>query len=102
MPTNRRFRHFNTLRVRLVLWSLLVNAILLIVFGGGIWLVLRQVQYRQVNDTLQLSAAQLSASIDFSNGQLIVPADDAIVLANRSMFAWIINDAGHLDCTTGQ
>src|ERR1043166_7644957 len=67
------FSRFNTLRVRLVLWSMLVNALLLIAFGGGIWLALRQVQYRQVSDTLQLSAVQLSASIDVINGKMTVP-----------------------------
>ena len=96
------FSQFSTLRVRLVLWSMLVNALLLVAFGGGIWLALRQVQYRQVNDTLQLSAAQLSAAIDSDNGQLTVPADDVSALANRGVFAWIINDSGHVDMTTGQ
>ncbi len=92
----------NTLRVRLVLWSMLVNALLLIAFGGGIWFALRQVQYRQINDMLQLSAAQLAASIDANNGQLTIPPDDVAVLASRSVFAWVINDIGHVDLTIGQ
>lgn len=96
-----KIRQFSTLRVRLVLWSMLVNAFLLIVFGSGIWLVLRQVQFRQINDTLQLSAAQLSTAIDYNNGTLTVPADDVTVLANRGVFAWFINASGHLDFTTG-
>jgi signal transduction histidine kinase len=98
----RTLKQFSTLRVRLVLWSMLVNAFLLIAFGGGIWLALRQVQYRQVNDMLQLSAAQLSAATDLSNGQLIVPADDVAVLTNRGVFAWVINGTGHVDLTIGQ
>ncbi|MHB8627221.1 MAG: sensor histidine kinase [Aggregatilineales bacterium] len=98
----QRVNRLNTLRVRLVVWSMAVNALLLIAFGSGIWLALRQVQLRQIDDTLQLSAAQLAATIDSNNGQSTVSPEDVAMLANRGVFAWIINDTGKADLTTGQ
>lgn len=98
----RNLSRLSTLRVRLVLWSMLVNALLLIAFGSGILLALRQIQYRQLNDMLQLSAAQLAASIDANNGQLTAPPDDVAVLASRGVFAWVINGVGTVDLTIGQ
>ncbi len=97
----KRFSRANTLRVRLVLWSMAVNALLLMAFGGGIWLVLRQVQDHQVNDTLQLSASQLASVIDANNGQLTAPPDDVASLTSRGVFAWIVNTAGQVDMVIG-
>ena len=92
----------NTLRMHVVFWSMFVNGLLLISFGSGVWLVLRQVQNRQVNDTLQLSAAQIEAAVDSSNGHLIIPPDDQTTLSDRGLFSWIINDSGAVDVATGQ
>jgi len=95
-------RQLNTLRFRLVLWSMLVNAVLLLGLGAGLWWGLRQLDSNQIDNTLQLSAAQLSAAVDMVDGRLGVPIDDAATLINRGVFAWVVNSSGELDTTLGR
>src|SRR2546421_8906702 len=95
-------KRFRTLRIRLVLWSLLVNAMLLCLLGIGLWWGLRRIQSSQIDNTLQLSASELAAAVDVVNGDLAVPASDVGALNNQSIFAWIVDSTGQVDATIGR
>lgn len=95
-------RKFNTLRVRLVLWTVLINAVLLIALGSGGWIWLRRVQNQELNDTLKLTAAQLAAAVDLVDGQVIVPASDTATLLERGVFGWVVDNTGEVRATIGR
>ncbi|MGI8588582.1 MAG: sensor histidine kinase [Chloroflexia bacterium] len=92
---------FSTLRGRLVGWSLLVNALILGAFGGGLWFTLHQVQDQQLSTTLQISVAQLAAAADVTAGRANVPASDAAAATGRGLFAWIVDQGGRVQATIG-
>jgi len=81
---------------------MLVNAVLLGLLGGLAWIVLRQSQTRQLDDTLQLSAAQLVAAVDVTNGRLSVPPTDALVMTERGLFAWVLDSSEQINSTIGR
>jgi heavy metal sensor kinase len=92
----------HTLRVRLVLWSLLVNALLLIGLGVGVGLVLRQIQYRQMDDRLRVSAAELARSVQMNNSQVTIRQGELTELADRGVFGWVVDPAGKILKAFGQ
>ncbi len=91
-----------TLRVRLVLWSLLVNALLLIGLGVGVGLVLRQIQYQQMDDRLHVSAAELTRSVEIDDLQVNIRPNELTELADRGVFGWVVDPAGRVLKTFGQ
>lgn len=93
---------FNTLRVRLVLWTVLINAVLLVVLGGGGWVLLQRQQNQELNDTLKLTAAQLAAAVDVVDGRVDVPASDTETLIERGVFGWVIDSDGVVRATIGR
>ena len=95
-------RKFNTLRVRLVLWTVLINAVLLIALGSGGWIWLRRVQNQEINDTLKLTAAQLAAAVDLVDGQVVVPTSDTATLLERGVFGWVVDNTGEVRATIGR
>ena len=97
----RQRRSLNTLRIRLTLWSLVVNALLLMAFGLGVWLILRQVQNRQIDETLQLSASQLVDG-DELNRRTTIPDDHLTALEGRGIVLWVIDPDGNVIQSTGQ
>ena len=92
---------FNTLRTRLVLWIMLINTLLLAVLVTAGWILLRREQDVALNNTLKLSATQLTTAVDLVDGQLIVSADEAAVLAERGVFGWVVNTQGKVHGTIG-
>ena len=95
-------RRPRTLRARLVLWTVLVNAVLLTLLSGVAWIVLRQLQSRQIDDVLQLSAAQLTASVDVTNGRLSVPSGDTAAMTARGVFVWVLDGSNQVNATIGR
>ncbi len=91
-----------TLRARLVLWTMLVNALLLVFLCGLAWVVLRQLQSRQLDDILQLSAAQLASAVDVTGGQLSIPAGDTEILTARGVFVWLLDSTNRINATIGR
>ena len=94
-------RKFNTLRTRLVLWIMLINTVLLAVLVGVGWLVLRREQNAVLDNTLKLSATQLTTAVDKVDGRLTASADEAAVLAERGVFGWIVDPYGKVQGTVG-
>ena len=93
---------FNTLRVRLVLWTMAINAFLLLVLGGLGWIVLRRDQDQALNDTLELSAAQLIAAVDVAYGNFTVPADDATALIERGIWGLVLDPSDRVNVVVGK
>ena len=91
-----------SLRARLVLWSLCVNALLLIGLGAGILFVFSRLQANQTDAALQLGASQLAAVIDLDQGHLTVPDEDAALLTGRGFFIWVFNIDGKQDVAIGR
>jgi signal transduction histidine kinase len=85
---------FNTLRTRLILWIMLINTALLAVLVGAGWLLLRREQDAALNNTLKLSATQLTTAVDKHDDQLVASADEVAVLAERGVFGWIVDTRG--------
>jgi len=94
-------RHLRKLRVRLVLWTVIIEAVLLLVFSGVFILVLRNEQNSQIEETLRLSASQLNAVVDVRGDQYIVAPDETTYLRTRGVFAWILTPAGALGGSVG-
>ena len=95
-------RKFNTLRARLVLWTMAVNAVLLLLLGGTGWIVLRRGQDQALNETLKLTAAQLAAAVDVVDGRIMLPASDTATLLERGVFGWVMDNAGEVRATIGR
>lgn len=91
----------NTLRARLVLWTMAINGLLLFVLGGTGWIVLLRAQDQALSQTLELSAAQLIAAVDVTNGSVSVPASDAAALIERGVSGWMIDRADHAAAVVG-
>jgi signal transduction histidine kinase len=91
-----------SLRARLVLWTMLINAVMLTLLSGLVWGVLWQSQNYQLNDTLQLSAAQLIAAVDVTNGRLSVPPSDAVAMRERGVWVWVLDTSSQVNATIGR
>jgi len=96
----------NKLRVQLVLWTVTLEAILLLVFALILIFALQNSQNQQINETLRLSAAQMNAVVDVAadNGvsRYVIPAEDTAVLRGRGVLVWILNPDGMIAATVGE
>jgi signal transduction histidine kinase len=90
-----------TLRVRLVLWSIALEAVLLLGFSVALTLSLRSVQMKSVDDALHLAASQLNSSIDVQGTRFILPPADAATLLAEGISAWVLDAQGEVATTTG-
>ena len=93
--------HLRRLRVRLVLWTVMIEAVLLLVFSGVFIFVLRNAQNNQIEETLRLSAAQLNAVVDVRGDQYQVAPDETTYLRTRGVLAWILSPEGDLGGSVG-
>ena len=91
-----------SLRTRLVLWTVALEAALLLVFAAVFVLVLRNDQNQQIEATLRLGAAQLNAVVDVRDGAYAVAADETADLRARGLMAWILAPDGHTALTIGR
>jgi len=94
-------KHLRKLRVRLVLWTVMIEAVLLLIFSGVFIFVLRNEQNRQIEETLHLSASQLNAVVDIRGNQYLVAPDDTVYLRTRGVLAWILTPTGELGGSVG-
>jgi heavy metal sensor kinase len=89
----------NSLRVRLVLWTVVLEALLLVVLAGLFTFSLRNIQNREIDETLRLSAAQLNAVVDVYGDSFEIPQTDVITLRERGISAWILTTQGEVAAT---
>lgn len=80
-----------SLRARLALWMVVVEALLLAVFTAVTILILQNLQNQQIEDTLHLSASELNAVIDVRDGQYAAAASETAVVRSRGVMAWILS-----------
>ncbi|MCA9911950.1 MAG: HAMP domain-containing protein, partial [Anaerolineae bacterium] len=90
------------LRVRIVLWTVALEAILLIVFAILLVSILQNIQNQQINETLRLSAAQMNAVVDVRGTTFDVPSQDVADIQSRGVIVWIVAPDGSLGATVGQ
>jgi len=90
-----------TLRTRLAVWVMLINTLLLAVLVIAAWFLLRREQDAILNNTLKLSATQLTTAVDAHDGKLIASADEAAILAERGVFGWILDPHGSTQSVIG-
>jgi heavy metal sensor kinase len=90
-----------SLRVRLVLWMVVLEAVLLVVLAVVFMVSLRSIQNREIDETLRLSAAQLNEAVDVRDGRYDIPQQDTAALRERSISAWILTPQGEVGATVG-
>ena len=90
-----------SLRVRLVLWTVAMEALLLLVIALVLMVILRNAQYQQIDETLRLSAAQLNAVVDVSQGSFNAAAAETADLRARGILAWVLAPSGEIALTVG-
>ncbi len=89
------------LRLRLVLWSVALETLLLIVFAAVFVAVLQNAQNQQIEETLRLSAAQLNAVVDIQSGHYRISTAETADMRARGVMAWILSPDGQLGLTIG-
>jgi signal transduction histidine kinase len=90
-----------TVRVRLVLWSIALQAVLLLGFAIALALSLHNVQMQSVDDALRLAASQLNSAIDVQGTRFILPPADEATLLGEGISAWVLNVRGEVATTIG-
>lgn len=89
------------LRIRLVLWTVTLEAVLLLVFAVVFVGALQNSQNQQLDETLRLGAAQMNAVVDVRGSQYEVPTEDTIALRTRGVLVWILTPDGVIRATVG-
>ncbi len=89
------------LRIRLVLWTVTLEAALLLVFAVVFMGALQNSQNQQLDETLRLGAAQMNAVVDVRGSQYEVPTEDTIALRTRGVLVWILTPDGVIGATVG-
>ncbi|GIK63889.1 MAG: two-component sensor histidine kinase [Chloroflexota bacterium] len=90
------------LRVRLVLWTITLEAILLLTFAVTLLLFLKNQQDSQIEDALRLSGAQLRSVVETQNDTYVVPDDVIAQLNRREISVWILDGQGEVRFRTGE
>ncbi len=90
------------LRVRLVLWTVALEMVLLLTFAVILLLFLKNQQDNQIEDTLRLSGAQLRSVADSQDGIYAVPDDVIAQLTRREISLWILDGQGEVRFRTGE
>ena len=94
-------RHPASIRTRLVLWTVLLEAVLLLVFSGILVGIVRNVQNREIAQILELSVAELNAVVDrAATGFRAAPGEVADV-ERRGVSAWLLTPEGRVALTVG-
>ena len=71
----------NNLRVRLVVWTVALEAVLLLIFGALLIFVIQEAQNNQIDEALRLGASQLNAVVDIQAGQYVIQTADKSALS---------------------
>ncbi|MCB0138960.1 MAG: HAMP domain-containing protein, partial [Caldilineaceae bacterium] len=90
-----------SLRARLVLWTVALEAVLLLILAAVMLFAVYRLQQRQVNETLRLGVTQLNAVIDVQGGQYLTEAADIAALRREGVIAWVLTPEGQVVKTVG-
>ena len=91
----------NNLRVRLVVWTVALEAVLLLIFGALLIFVIQEAQNNQIDEALRLGASQLNAVVDIQAGQYVIQTADKSALSAQGVLAWILTPEGVVANTVG-
>ena len=91
----------NNLRLRLVLWTVAMEAVLLLFFSIVLLVFIQQRETGQIEDILRLSAAELNAVVDIQGSQYIVSPQETTDLRTRGVMTWVIAPGGQVGFTVG-
>ena len=90
-----------SLRARLVLWTVTLQAILLVVLAAVVLFAVQSLQQRQIDETLTLGATQLNAVIDVQGDHYTAEVADVVALRRAGVLTWVLTPAGTLVETVG-
>lgn len=90
-----------SLRTRLILWTVALEAILLVAFAAVFVLVLRNTQSQQIDETLRLGIVQLNAVVDVRENRYDVAEAETADLRSRGLMAWVLSPEGQTALTIG-
>ncbi|MCB9078170.1 MAG: HAMP domain-containing protein [Anaerolineaceae bacterium] len=93
---------FHSLRVRLVLWTVALEAVLLLIFAVVLITVLRNNQNQKIEETLRLSATQLNAVVDVRGSDYYADVAETADLRGRGVLAWILTPQGTIGLMVGE
>ncbi|MCB0009208.1 MAG: HAMP domain-containing protein [Anaerolineales bacterium] len=91
-----------SLRTNLIIWSVALEAIVLLTFAVLFTLFVQNMQRRTIEETLRLGAVQLNAVVDVRQGDYFAAAAETADMRGRGMMAWVLNPAGELVLTIGE
>lgn len=91
-----------SLRTNLIIWSVALEAFVLLTFAVLFTLFVQNMQKRTIEETLRLGAVQLNAVVDVRQGVYIAAAAETADLRGRGLMAWVLNPAGELVLTIGE
>lgn len=89
------------LRYQIVIWTVALEAVLLLVFAAVFVAFLKNSQNQQNEQILRLSAAQLNAVVDIQNGKFHVSAAETADIRTRGVMAWVLTPDGLPSLTIG-
>ncbi|MDI3341721.1 MAG: histidine kinase dimerization/phospho-acceptor domain-containing protein [Sphaerobacter sp.] len=84
------------IRIRLTLWYVLVLAIILTTFSGGVYVALRESLYSTLDSNLESRAAALAGIVEIRNGAPSLPAQAAVPDRDREQFVRLFGLDGRL------
>ncbi|MEO8391376.1 MAG: ATP-binding protein [Chloroflexota bacterium] len=91
----------NNLRARLVVWTVALEALLLLIFAALLMFVIQQTQNNPIDQALRLSASQLNAVVDIRLGHYVIQDDDKAALNAQGVIAWVLTPDGVVAATVG-
>jgi heavy metal sensor kinase len=91
----------NNLRLRLVIWTITLEFLLIVVFGILLVVVIQKTQNQQIDESLRLSASQLNAVVDTNGIHFQVSSADRNTLTSQGIIAWIMTPTGKIDLSIG-
>ncbi|MEZ4768666.1 MAG: hypothetical protein R2844_09605 [Caldilineales bacterium] len=88
-------------RLRIVLWSVALEAILLLGVAVALMLILRTSQQNRIDELLRLAGSQLNAAVDVAGGEFMIPPNDVAALLSEGISAWILAPDGKVAAAIG-
>lgn len=89
------------LRYQIIIWTVTLEAVLLLVFAAVFVLFLKNTQNQQIEETLRLSATQLNAVVDIRSGEYLVSVAETAEMRSLGVMAWVMSPQDQVALTIG-
>lgn len=90
-----------SLRTHLVLWTIIIEALLLTAFAATLLFYIYNSQSKQIQEVLSLSSTELNAIVDTNDNGFYASELESTTLSSRGVLAWILNPGGEVGLTIG-